>query len=54
MGWSRDETHLLKQPSLLYDIWDCLHFDALRLVDVLESVQFPRLLVLDHSDLDTV
>ena len=42
---------LLQKSPLLDDIRHCLHFHAFRLVDVLECIQVPGLLVLDNADL---
>jgi hypothetical protein len=42
---------LFKQSPLLDDIGDCLHLDTLCFVDILESIELPRLLMLDHTDL---
>ena len=46
--------HLLQQPPLLYDVRNGLLLNALRLVDVFESVQLLRLLMLNDADLTPV
>ena len=46
------QAHLLKQSALLYDICHCFHLHTFGFVDVLECVQFARLLVLDDADLE--
>ena len=45
-------THLLQQSPLLDNICYCLLLDAFSLVNVLESVELLRLLVLYHSNLE--
>ena len=43
--------YLFEQPPLLDDVGNGLLFDALRLVDVFEGVEFFRLFMFDHSNL---
>ena len=45
-------SNLLEKPTLLHDVGNGLHLDTFGLVDVLERIQLPRLLVLDDPDLD--
>ena len=44
-------TDFFKKLPFLYDVRDCLLFDALRLVDVLESKELLRPLMLYDTDL---
>lgn len=46
-------TDFLKKLPFLYDVRDCLLFDALRLVDVLESKELLRPLMLYDTDLQS-
>jgi len=50
-GRTRINTYLLQQPPLLNNVWDCLHLYTFCLIDVFQSVELSRLLVLHHSDL---
>lgn len=43
--------HLLKQPPFLDNVRNSLHLYTLGFINILESVKFTRLLVLDHADL---
>jgi len=44
-------TNLFKKSTFLDDVWDGLHLDAFRLVDVFEGVELTGLFVLDNTNL---
>jgi hypothetical protein len=49
---SEKAANLFKKPPFLNNIWHSLHLDAFALVDILESIQFASLLMLNHTNLE--